>query len=501
MQMRKIKSAILMLVFTLAFSVAIFANPMEDVPTKLVDDVVFVPLRITAYAHNMDVQWDEAIRTVLLVNSSGTLPVSVSEVGGFIEEGTSWIPYEFAVSIFSNIVEHELFQMRAPAFSTDLDHGLIALGHIEFMTDNLYNRSAFTYREKEAALWIVEELLAMGHSRSNIEVQEFTFDQTSRWADRIGIEWDAFALEPIIGGETIRASQQSQNIILTVPGQSERIIVVGAHYDTPHYNSFPFSGYDLAGASDNASGVALLLESAQRILEQDNYYTVVYVFFGAEEVGILGSHFYVHSLTQQEQDNITLMVNADVLFEGPYFVYGVGSSQQFVDFMEEFATMEVIAPFIYEMIGLDISDLPLELLHEIGILEMFAYLIALGLAEVDAPSLVSYEVSYIAKWVNYHHGLDLISIPRNIFVTSDNLPFLEAGHIVVNLVGFERLENVNIEELYVQTIFFDEFVMKGLLHTPQDNFHYINYNWPGLMEDAMRTFSIFLEEILLARFS
>jgi hypothetical protein len=49
-------------------------------------------------------------------------------------------------------------------------------------------------------------------------------------------------------------------------------------------------------------------------------------------------------------------------------------------------------------------------------------------------------------------------------------------------------------------IFADEFTLLGLLHTPRDYFQYIETNWPGMMEDAMRTFSIFLEGMLLARY-
>ena len=192
-------------------------------------------------------------------------------------------------------------------------HGCLAVGHIRFMNDNLYGRAPFTYRELEAANWIVEQLLAMGYEWGDIEVQEFYWhdpDVARRmevWADFIDDS------SKLIWGEWERRDF-SQNVILTVAGQSERKIVVGAHYDT----------WDLPGASDNASGVALLLESARRLMDLENYYTIVYVFFGAEEIGLVGAYVFLDSLSQEQRDNIVLMINADVLLEGPDLAYGAG---------------------------------------------------------------------------------------------------------------------------------------------------------------------------------
>jgi len=187
------------------------------------------------------------------------------------------------------------------------DHGYIAMQHIRFMNDYLYRRPPFTYRELETALWIVDELKAMGHEAVNIEVQQFHVSDVSRPETL-----QRMVMFGIYGGREMR--EYSQNVVLTIPGQSERVIIIGAHYDTVQY----------VGASDNASGVALLLESAQRMLEMDNYYTLVYVFFGAEEIGLYGAEFFVGELSEEQRENIIFMFNADVLFEGPYLLYMAG---------------------------------------------------------------------------------------------------------------------------------------------------------------------------------
>jgi len=190
--------------------------------------------------------------------------------------------------------------------------GYLAMQHIVFLNDYLYGRTPFTYREKESAEWLVDTLLDMGYTEADIYVQEFHRDDVGIW---MGIPaWEMRDIIDALSGD-FQTRDYSQNIILTIPGQSEQIIVVGAHYDTLPY----------PGASDNASGTALLLESAYRMRYVEHYYTFVYIFFGAEEMGLLGARYYMDTRKDVEVDNILFMVNVDVLFEGPHLLYVVGS--------------------------------------------------------------------------------------------------------------------------------------------------------------------------------
>lgn len=76
----------------------------------------------------------------------------------------------------------------------------------------------------------------------------------------------------------------SQNVVATLHGQAQEEIIVCAHYD---------SAYRSPGANDNASGVDTLLRLAERMKERRCEKTVRFIAFGAEEWGILGSHYYV----------------------------------------------------------------------------------------------------------------------------------------------------------------------------------------------------------------
>ena len=49
------------------------------------------------------------------------------------------------------------------------------------------------------------------------------------------------------------------------------------------------------GANDNASGVSLLLNLAKYFIKK-NKYSVVFICFGAEEIGLLGSKYFVDNV-------------------------------------------------------------------------------------------------------------------------------------------------------------------------------------------------------------
>ncbi|MCL2361324.1 MAG: stalk domain-containing protein [Defluviitaleaceae bacterium] len=114
--MRKTKTVILALV--LAIIVAIpsitIARPLDEVPQRTENDVVYVPLRQTAYAHGAIVDWHGETRTVYVTFANGetwsfSVDDLVSEIGGFIEPpGVTWIPLDFAVQRFAATLTYEV---------------------------------------------------------------------------------------------------------------------------------------------------------------------------------------------------------------------------------------------------------------------------------------------------------------------------------------------------------------------------------------------------------
>ena len=104
---------------------------------------------------------------------------------------------------------------------------------------------------------------------------------------------------------------ETSNVVGVIPGviKGKRAIVVSAHYD--HLGN---AGVLYAGADDNASGVAVVLELA-RLLKQVGYAPkndIIFSFFGAEELGMLGSKAFV-SYRKQFSDSIIANINIDMI--------------------------------------------------------------------------------------------------------------------------------------------------------------------------------------------
>jgi alkaline phosphatase isozyme conversion protein len=126
-------------------------------------------------------------------------------------------------------------------------------------------------------------------------------------ADFIAARLKSYGFEPRVDavqgwtrqGEPVASS----NVIAVKIGESDRRIIVGAHYDSVA------SGQ---GATDNASGVALLLETAQRLSEAPTPYTIDFVAFGAEEVGWWGSRDYYAETVAGTRGDVVCMVDLDV---------------------------------------------------------------------------------------------------------------------------------------------------------------------------------------------
>lgn len=111
-------------------------------------------------------------------------------------------------------------------------------------------------------------------------------------------------------GEYIKVSAVTNNIIITKPGKSEKQIIVGAHYDGD-------------GTGDNGSGIALALTSAEKLVKVETTYTIVFVFFTAEEYGCYGSTAYANAMSDEEVANTLYMINLDSLVCGDFcYLYG-----------------------------------------------------------------------------------------------------------------------------------------------------------------------------------
>ena len=103
--------------------------------------------------------------------------------------------------------------------------------------------------------------------------------------------------------------RSSQNIIAEKRGTAADggVVVLGAHYD---------SVAESQGAGDNGTGVAALAVMAQELADAEFPFTLRFIFFGVEEIGLRGSRHYVESLTDAELRAIDAMLNFDAMGAG-----------------------------------------------------------------------------------------------------------------------------------------------------------------------------------------
>lgn len=101
-----------------------------------------------------------------------------------------------------------------------------------------------------------------------------------------------------------------RNVVATLPGTAvpERVLVIGAHYDSFSTNEFRVA----PGADDNASGTAALLEIA-RVLSRHRFaLTIRFIAFDAEELGFYGSE-RAAGAAKQRREAIAGMLNLDMV--------------------------------------------------------------------------------------------------------------------------------------------------------------------------------------------
>jgi Iap family predicted aminopeptidase len=97
------------------------------------------------------------------------------------------------------------------------------------------------------------------------------------------------------------------NLICTLDGKLDSLIIVGGHFDLAERGS---------GVVDNWSGSSLLPSLYQSLKSVPRRHNFVFIGFTEEEKGLVGSRYYVEQLKKGELRQISAMVNMDSLGTG-----------------------------------------------------------------------------------------------------------------------------------------------------------------------------------------
>ena len=155
--------------------------------------------------------------------------------------------------------------------------------------------------------------------------------------------------------QIVRNETPAYNVVGMLEGSDpllkNEVIVIGAHYDHLGRGGegtgslAPRSGEIHHGADDNASGTAGVLELARLFSAQKPRpkRTLVFIAFGGEEEGLLGSNYYVnHPLLPLA--NTIAMINMDMIGrmkDSRLVIGGVGTAKEWRDIMSAEKTFQL----------------------------------------------------------------------------------------------------------------------------------------------------------------
>ena len=193
--------------------------------------------------------------------------------------------------------------------------------------DSLDGRETGTLGERLAAEYIVNRLKELNLQPKGTQgfYQTFSFKPSTnphQQAEVLGAGVDSLA--------------QGMNIIGYLDNNVESTVVIGAHYDhlgMGGEGSLYRGGEAIHnGADDNASGVAMMLQLADRLKDTGKSNNYLFIAFSGEEMGLLGSNYFVKNMTIPFE-SITYMINLDMVGrlneENTVAVHGVGTSPVF----------------------------------------------------------------------------------------------------------------------------------------------------------------------------
>ena len=133
------------------------------------------------------------------------------------------------------------------------------------------------------------------------------------------------------------------NVLAYLPGKTDEYVILGAHYDHLGRGTFDSLAPSLigqihAGADDNASGTAGLLELARLLAPRKGQMErgILFASFAGEELGLLGSAAWVKEPTKP-LDNAVAMLNMDMIGrikDDKVYIGGAGTGSTFQKVLE-----------------------------------------------------------------------------------------------------------------------------------------------------------------------
>ena len=229
--------------------------------------------------------------------------------------------------------------LHAPAAAsaqTDTTAAGRIAGDMSFLADDAREgRGVGTAGLDSAAAYIAVRFESAGLEPGGAQgfLQRFTIDSSAPAAAHAGL-----------GGVAVT------NVVGVRPGRgtlANQAVVIGAHYDHLGYGGFGSLDSDSVdvvhnGADDNASGTAVLIEIARMLGTRSatDTRTLIFIAFTAEELGLIGSDYYVKNPVVGNDDTFA-MINLDMvgrLTDSRLAAFGAETAEEFPEILDSINT-------------------------------------------------------------------------------------------------------------------------------------------------------------------
>lgn len=136
--------------------------------------------------------------------------------------------------------------------------------------------------------------------------------------------WPEKVKDVTLSTQTSMTTVQSNNVIGQIDGtcETDETVVICAHYD--HLGKVGDAIF--TGANDNASGITMMLSMMDHFSMEANRpeKNLLFIAFGAEEVGLVGSRFYAHQQPVVPLTDMGFLLNLDLMGNGVDGIMAVG---------------------------------------------------------------------------------------------------------------------------------------------------------------------------------
>ena len=224
----------------------------------------------------------------------------------------------------------------------------------------------------------------------------------------------------------------SKNIIARIPGiaNAEKALLLLAHYDSaPHSYSY--------GASDDASGVATILEGVRAFLHSKTQHKndIIILFTDAEELGLNGAALFVTQHAWAKEVGLALNFEARGTSGPSYMLMEVnqGNSQMIQAFSQANPQFPVTNSLLYSIYKMLPNDTDLTVFREQGTIQGFNFAFIdnhfnYHTAQDDFahlnPKTIAHQGSYLMPLLRYFSNSDLTALESAEDEVYFTLPFV-----------------------------------------------------------------------------